>query len=187
MNNSTALYILALVLIWNNKVDICEYKCMIRELKAAHDQQRTFVIAPNQSMSWKGLLLAFGAIAGVTLAVGGFFWLRGFTLVLPFSGLEALALGAALYVTAWRGGTREVITITDDSVSVETGRSKPEQRHDFQRYWTKVILRRPWVAWYPSKLLLCSHGREIEVGRFLNEEERKGLAQVLRSAIHQYA
>ncbi|MCY4154722.1 MAG: DUF2244 domain-containing protein [Gammaproteobacteria bacterium] len=169
---------------------------MIRELKAAHDAHdhdaydqggRTFVVAPNRSMSWKQLSLAFAVIAGVTLIVGGYFWVRGFTLVLPFSGLELLALGAALYITAWRGGTQEVITITDAAVSVETGRSAPEQRYDFQRYWTKVVLRRPWVAWYPSKLLLCSHGREIEIGRFLNEEERKGLAQVLRSALQQRA
>ena len=160
---------------------------MIHELKVSQDQRRTFVIAPNQSMSGRELLLVFSGIAGVTLAIGGYFWLRGFTLVLPFSGLEVLALGAALYITAWRGGAREVITITDDSVCVETGRTRPEQRHDFQRYWTKVILRRPWVAWHPSKLLLCSHGREIEVGRFLNEEERKGLAKILRSAIHHYA
>ena len=160
---------------------------MIHELKASQEQRRTFVIAPNQSMSVKELLLAFSGIAGVTLAVGGYFWIQGFTLVLPFSGLEVLALGAALYITAWRGGAREVITITNDSVYVETGRAQPDQRHDFQRYWTKVVLRRPWVAWYPSKLLLCSHGREIEVGRFLNEEERRGHAKILQSAIHQFA
>ena len=160
---------------------------MIRELKAAPDQRRTFVIAPNQSMSWKELLLVYCAIAGVSLAIAGFFWVQGLTLVLPFSGLELLALGAALYITAWRGGAQEVITITDDSICVETGRARPEQRYDFQRYWTQVVLQRPWVAWYPSKLLLCSHGREIEVGRFLNEEERRGLAVILKSAIHQYA
>lgn len=160
---------------------------MIHELKAAPDQRRTFVIAPNQSMSWKELLLAYCAIAGVSLAIAGYFWVQGLTLVLPFSGLELLALGAALYITAWRGGAREVITITDDSVYVETGRAGPEQRHDLQRYWTRVVLRRPWVAWHPSKLVLCSRGREIEVGRFLNEEERRGLAQVLQSAIKQYA
>ena len=160
---------------------------MIHELTVSQEQRRTFVVAPNQSMSGRELLLVFAGIAGVTLAIGAYFWLQGFTLVLPFSGLEVLALGAALYITAWRGGAREVITITDDSIFVETGRRRPEQRHDFQRYWTKVVLRRPWVAWYPSKLLLCSHGREIEVGRFLNEEERKGLAKILRSAIHQYA
>ena len=160
---------------------------MIHELKAAPDQRRTFVIAPNQSMSWKELTLAYCIIAGVSLAIAGYFWVHGLTLVLPFSGLELLALGAALYITAWRGGAREVITITDDSVYVETGRARPEQRHDLQRYWTRVVLQRPWVAWHPSKLLLCSHGREIEVGRFLNEEERRGLAKILQSAIKQYA
>ena len=160
---------------------------MIHELKGAPDQRRTFVIAPNQSMSWKELLLAYCIISGVSLAIAGYFWVHGLTLVLPFSGLELLALGAALYITAWRGGAREVITITDDSVHVETGRTGPVQRHDFQRYWTRVELRRNWNAWHPSRLLLCSRGREIEVGRFLNEEERRGLAGILRCAIKQYA
>lgn len=159
---------------------------MIQEVETTPDQRRTFVIAPNQSMSWKELLLVYCGIAGVSLAIAVYFWVQGLTLVLPFSGLELLALGAALYITAWRGGAREVITITDDSVSVEAGRAGPEQRHDFQRYWTRVVLQRPWAAWHPSKLLLCSRGREIEVGRFLNEEERRGLARILRAAIYQH-
>lgn len=157
---------------------------MIRELQAAHGGNRTFVIAPNRSMTWKELLLAYCIIAVVSLAIAGYFWIQGLTLVLPFSGLELLALGAALYITAWRGGAQEVVTITDDSVSVETGRSGPARRHDFKRYWTRVVLQRPWAAWHPSKLLLRSHGREVEVGRFLNEEERRGLAEILQSAIH---
>ncbi len=160
---------------------------MIRELKASSDRRRTFIIAPNRSMSWNELLLAYCVIAGVSLVIAIYFWVRGLTLVLPFSGLELLALGAALYITAWRGGAREVITITDESIHVEAGRDKPAQRYDMQRYWTKVVLQRPWVAWHPSKLLLCSHGREIEVGRFLNEGERRGLAKILKSAINQYA
>lgn len=159
---------------------------MIQEVETTPDQRRTFVIAPNQSMSWKELLLVYCGIAGVSLAIAVYFWVQGLTLVLPFSGLELLALGAALYITAWRGGAREVITITDDSVSVEAGRAGPEQRHDFQRYWTRVVLQRPWAAWHPSKLLLCSRGRELEVGRFLNEEERRGLARILRAAIYQH-
>ena len=160
---------------------------MIHELQVAREGDRTFVIAPNRSMTWKELLLAYCIISGVSLAIAGYFWVQGLTLVLPFSGLELLALGAALYITAWRGGAQEVITIAGDSVSVETGRNRPDQRQDFQRYWTRVVLRRPWVAWHPSKLLLCSHGREIEVGRFLNEEERRGLAKLLQSAIKQCA
>ncbi len=158
---------------------------MIQEL-ASEQRRHTVIIAPNQSMSWGGLLLAYTGIAGVTLSVGIYFWAHGFTLVLPFSGLELLALGAALYVTAWRGGRREVITISDDTICVESGRKKPEQRHHFQRYWARVVLQRPWVAWHPSRLLIRARGLEIEVGRFLNEQERTGLARILTSAIGQH-
>jgi len=101
------------------------------------------------------------------------------TLVLPFSGLEILALGAALYVCAWRGGMQEVISVNGDHITVEIGRQSPEQSEKFRRAWTQVILERSWNSWYPSRLLIRSHGRQIEIGRFLNEQERQGFALML--------
>ena len=150
---------------------------------AADSREKTFVISPNQSMSWRELQVAFAVIAVVTLGIAGFFAWHGLTLVLPFAGLELLALGIALYVTAWRGGIREVITIDDDYIIYESGRKEPDNRYSMQRQWARVVLKKPWAAWHPSRLFIRSHGKEIEIGRFLNEEERQGLAQVLTRAI----
>lgn len=136
---------------------------------------------PNQSMNWKEMAVLYALIASFTLAIGLVFYFQGLTLILPFSGLEALALGIALYVTAWRGGIQEVILFTNDSVVIERGRKQPEERHRFQRAWVKIVLERSWNCWYPSRLLLRSHGRQVEIGRFLNEQERQGLAQLLCS------
>ena len=38
--------------------------------------------------------------------------------------------------------------------------------------------RGSWRGW-PSRLLVGSHGREVEVGAFLNEDERQALARRL--------
>jgi len=128
-------------------------------------------------------MLVYLGIATVALAVGLSFYFNGLTLILPFSGLEILALGAALYVSAWRGGEQEVILIDDDRIVIERGRQAPVSRHVFQRAWVKVILERSWNCWYPSRLLLRSHGRQLEVGKFLNEQERQGFALELRNAL----
>ena len=147
----------------------------------------TFVIQPNRSMSWRALITAYGIVASTTMIVGAMCFAAGLPLVLPFSGLEVMVLGIALYMNAWRGGVKEVITISDRALAVEQGRQAPESRVEFQRPWAKVILERPGNSWYPSRLLIRSHGRQVEIGRFLNEQERQGLAQQLRATLRHFA
>lgn len=160
---------------------------MISEMQAAGaGAGRTFVVMPNRAMSWRGLVDAYAGIAGAVLLIAVFFWTKGLPLVLPFSGLELLLLGAVLYTTAWNSNWREVITVGDDVVSIETGRNGPVSHCEFQRPWAKLILARSG-GWYPSRLLIRSHGRQIEIGRFLNEQERQGLAEVLSTALRQGA
>lgn len=145
--------------------------------------QYRFVLRPNRSMSWRGSVVFFCSllfISGVT-AVG--LALLGFWLVLPFTGLEMLALGVGLYVVACRTYECEVISITSDAIRIERGRRYPRQQWTLGRVWTKVILERCPKRWYPSRLLLCSHGRAIEVGRFLDEEERQRLAVELTRSL----
>lgn len=154
---------------------------------AASVGQQVFVIQPNCSMSWQGQVLAFIFIGSVTLGVGVVCLLVGLPLVLPFSGLEVSALAAALYLSTRRGNIREVLTIDERAIAVESGRRVPEQREEFQRYWARVVLERSRNSWYPSRLLLRSHGRQVEVGRFLNEQERQGLALELRRVLAQAA
>lgn len=156
---------------------------MIYQLAAAGSPLQTFVVRPNQSMSWQGMLLAFSGMAIVIIGIGATCFAIGLPLVLPFSGVELFALGAAFYLTARRGDVREVITISADGLVVETGRGGPETRAEFQRHWARVVLEPPRHGWYPSRLLIRSHGRAIEVGRFLNEQERRGLALELRAAL----
>ena len=156
---------------------------MVQYLDDPGSSRTGFVVKPNQAMSWQSLLFVYLGITAISMTIAISFYVIGLTLILPFSGLEVLALGAALYVCAWRGGVREVITINENIIAVESGRDAPETRHEFQRAWAKVVLERSWNSWYPSQLLIRSHGRQVEVGRFLNEQERQGLALELKRAL----
>lgn len=138
---------------------------------------------PNKAMPWHQLVRLYCIIALFSLGVAIGFFSQGLTLILPFAGLELIALGIVLYVSAWRGGVREVINIADDKVRIETGRDSAEQQHQFERAWVQVVLEQSWHNWYPSRLYLRSHGQQVEIGHFLNEQERQGLAKELYRAI----
>ena len=156
---------------------------MIVNLTDSKEAEQGFIIMPNQAMPWPRLVWIYVVFAGFTLGIAAGFFARGFILILPFAGLELLALGGALYISARRGGVREVITISAETVRVETGRDQPEQSHEFKRPWAQVVLQRAWHHWYPSRLLIRSHGRAVEIGGFLSEGERRGLARQLRNMI----
>jgi uncharacterized membrane protein len=53
----------------------------------------------------------------------------------------------------------------------------------FPRHWAQVRIRAAASPLHPSRLTIESHGRRFEVGSFLNEQERQGLAQRLRRLI----
>lgn len=142
-----------------------------------------FVIRPNCSLSWQQTVQIFGGIAVVALTIGAFLTLMGAWLVLPFAGLEVIALGAGLYVCARRGAEREVISILPDRIAIERGRYRPQFRCELLRAWATVHLLRASRRGYPSRLTIRSHGREVEVGACLVEEEREELAQALRRTL----
>lgn len=142
-----------------------------------------FVIRPNCSLSWRGAVCFFLLVAVVLFSIAGWFALAGAWLILPFAGFELLVLGAGLYVCAQRSVRREVITIGDDVVEVSRGRYDARQVDRFTRAWVRVALERPRHPWYPSRLTLGSHGRRVEIGCCLSDDEREGLAEKLNEVL----
>lgn len=142
-----------------------------------------FVLSPNPAPPWPDIRLFFIVLATPSLLVAsGFAWL-GFWPILPFAGLELLGLAAALYATAKRAELREVVRISKDKIEIEKGRRHPEERVEMRSTWAKVLLKRPNTPLRASRLVISSHGSEVEVGPFLVEEERRQLASALRKAI----
>jgi uncharacterized membrane protein len=142
------------------------------------------VIRPNQSLSWRQAIRVYTAIASVCLGIGIAFALHGFWTVLPFAGLEILVLGAAFYLCLTRSQIREVVSVNASVVTVEKGRQTPEERWECPRAWARISLQQPHIAWYPSRLAIAFQGRQVELGAFLNEEERRALAAELQQVIH---
>ncbi len=154
---------------------------LTRDNKQGSSQSR-FVIRPNSSLSWRGNLLLFVFMVMISFGIAGVFAAKGYWVVFPFAGLEMAALGLALMLCSWRASRCEVVSISDDKVEVIVGRHKPERRYTFNRHWARVVLAPPVIKGYPNRLVLRSHGRELEVGACLNNEERQQLAQAIQNA-----
>ena len=144
---------------------------------------RRLVLTARCSLTPRNARLFVGSVAAATFAVAGFFTAQGFWPVLPFAGLEIALLSWAVRASMRAGARQETITITADSVLVERHDVHGDRLSVFPRHWVRVKLHAPRAALHPQRLVLESQGRSCEVGEFLTEDERRGLAVRLKQLV----
>ena len=110
------------------------------------------------------------------IAIG--FALLGAWVVLPFVGLEIFALGFAFYYVNSHESDYESISIDGNSLVVERGSRQHISQHELNPYW--VTVQRRESANGELKLYLLSHGKSVEVGRYLTRKQREVLADQLQ-------
>lgn len=147
------------------------------------DAPQRLEIRPNCSLSVRGARLFFASACVVPFGMGGVLAWKGFWPILPFAGLEMALLGWALKVSLERRFHRQTITVTERQVQVDSLDGHGSSQVVFPRHWARVKLRRPAARLHPSRLTIESHGRQYELGGFLTEEERRGLALRLQRLI----
>ncbi len=143
-----------------------------------------FIVRRNQSLSWRGNKLFIYFMAAISFGIAGMFAFKGAWLILPFAGLEILALTIGLYMCSLHGRDQEVVTIDDDLVKVEKGRKKPNEVWQFERAWVSLELINSPIQGHPSKLVIRSKGKVTEIGKCLTNDERKSLSDSLAKALH---
>lgn len=143
----------------------------------------TIQLAPHCSLRPRSAVLVFASLCTVSFAIAGLLALRGLWPILPFAGLEMLALGWALYLSMRRRNDVQTITVTEDRIDIRTRDRHGCEQVMFPRHWAQVKLRDADTALHPSRLTIQSHGRSYEVGSFLTEEERRALAKRLVRSI----
>lgn len=159
------------------------------EPSAAADEQtplpevRRLVLTARCSLTPRGARIFIGSMAATTFAVAAFFTLQGFWPILPFAGLEIALLTWAVRASMRSGARRETIIITADSVTIERHDDRGNRSSVFPRHWVRVKLHAPLAALHPQRLVLESQGRSCEVGEFLTEDERRGLAVRLKQLV----
>ena len=140
-------------------------------------------IAPHCSLSPRGARWFFASVCVASLSVALPISLLGYWLVLPFAGLEIGLLAWALRSSMARRHHRQTIVISEATVAIEDLTPPAPRRIEFPRHWAQVRIRAGGSPLHPSRLTVESHGRRHEIGSFLNEQERQGLAKRLRRLI----
>ncbi|MEO6799381.1 MAG: DUF2244 domain-containing protein [Rhodanobacter sp.] len=133
----------------------------------------TIWLKPNRSLSRRGLRRLIVVLVVLVLTTAELGALQGNVFAPLFALVESAAMALALSV-AWRAGDRcERITLDKSSLEV---RSLPGSRSvRFQSYWVRVRMETG-----NGRLLLSSHGRDVEIGAFLAESERVVLTEKLK-------
>ena len=134
----------------------------------------------NNSLSSSGRRLVFAFILTVSFGIAAAFSVAlGAWPILPFAGIEMVVLYVAFRYVDRHSADYERITIRGDSVAVEVREGARIAHFELNRYWAQVVCEHEG-----AHLALRSHGREIEVGRHLCDEQRlemaRGLARDLR-------
>jgi uncharacterized membrane protein len=131
-----------------------------------------YIARRNNSLSSTGRRFAFGFILTVSLGIAAAFSLVfGAWPILPFAGIEMAVLYLAFRYIDRHAGDYERITIRGDSVEVEVREGRRVTRQEFKRCWAQIVCEDGG-----ARLALRSHGREIELGRHVNDEQRAEMA-----------
>lgn len=153
--------------------------CNALRFATQSDQGMEWSLKRNCSVTPAQLGWLYASMCVVSLAVAGFFWSQGATLVLPFAVLELIAVAVAFLVYARHAADSERIRLLEGRLVVEQEMAGRTKRCEFAREWVRVA---------PSEesgqmIELCGGGQSVRVGRFVRPELRPVLAQEIRQAL----
>ncbi len=142
------------------------------------------ILKPNNSATWRFNMTVVASLALIATLISTFFLLQGLWLIAPFSGMEVLALLACLYLCAQSNIQTEVIKFSPDKVIIEQGRTFAEKSWEYHRSWAKIFVRKHRHRGHPDQVVIRSHGKELELGSFLNKNDKEALVKKLRKIIY---
>ena len=140
------------------------------------------VIRPNRSLSWRGRRVLLGAVIALNLILAGFMLAIGAPLVLPFLGLDVLAVWLALNASFRAAERKERVRVSAEAITVSR-----EDEKGARLVWTSATAFTGVDVEQPdedeARVHLRIYRRRLTLARALSPPERLEFAQALRSAI----
>lgn len=149
---------------------------LVSEIDAYNSFKVTF--KPNSALSAASKQKVVISLTVIPCVIGIAFCFLGAWLVLPFVGLEIVALAYAFYYVNQHETDYESISIDADSLVVERCVGETLTQQVINPYWVKVVQHE--LSNGELHLYLQSHGKEIEIGRYLTRKQRELLARQLK-------
>lgn len=144
----------------------------------------TWLIKRNCSASPRQLAAVLLSLVAVSFTFGVGFAAAGLWLVLPFVGLELLAVAIAFLCYGRHAADFERIVLADGRLSVEQFDAQRRREFDFVLPWVRVETSEHGQAMGSRvRVELVSERWRVEVGRHLLDARRKVLARELKTAL----
>lgn len=141
-------------------------------------------LTPHRSLNRQGFYVLMGLVILVNVVVAGMFVALGAWPIAGFAGLDVLLVWWAFRVNFADARKLERISITEHELVLDRESEKhPPQQQRFVRRWVRVELEEDRERELIGSLLLISGRTRVAVGEFLAPEERKSLAEALKSAL----
>ncbi len=142
------------------------------------------VLKPNNSSSWQFNMKIVTSLAVIATLLSGYLTFHGLWLVIPFAIFEVGFVFICFYLRMKANIRREVITFDESSVVIERGTYHAEKTWKYHRLWAKIFVKKPTIHGYPKQIFIRSHGKELELGAFLNKKDKEILIKDLKNVIY---
>jgi uncharacterized membrane protein len=135
------------------------------------------VLRPHRSLSPAGFKTMFSILVALNIAAAMYAWALHALLVLPFLGLDLLAVWIAFRVSYRDGLVEERVRVSPDHVLVEQQDGRGGRTHWVtSALWARPSLEEKWIA-------IRAGGKEVRIGAFLSRPEREDFARALSDAL----
>tara|TARA_B100001094_G_scaffold328438_1_gene388860 strand:- start:2018 stop:2503 length:486 start_codon:yes stop_codon:yes gene_type:complete len=145
------------------------------------DSDYLISLSPNSSLVGIYRIIFLSSITLVCGGIGIIFYFFGAALILPFAGLELIILFIAFYLSFKWSSNKEKIYLSQDIVKVEKGVNKAEYTWKEFRTFTYFNIKKDRDK--SVRLSFRSKGKDIYIGDFLNEDDKKILKDEIKSII----
>ncbi|MFV1849348.1 MAG: DUF2244 domain-containing protein [Thalassospira sp.] len=139
---------------------------------------------PPRSLSRRAARNILFMLAALTTTIGFIFWSVGAWPVIGFLGVDVILLALAFHFSFRSARAEERIELRPGTLRVTQISARGERAEfDFQPYWLRVVLERGEDD--QCALFLRTHGKSLEIARFLGADEKTDLAARLEAVLRQ--
>ena len=156
---------------------------MINTQLNSQQNQGHIVLSPNMSACWQTTKIFLYIVSGFALVIGLMFAALGLWMILPFSGIEIAVLYIVMYRVSRKCHCQEVIHLDGEGVRVEQGMKTPLNVWQLDLFWTRLVVKPSAHPWHPRKVVLRGRHDQIEIGTFLNDDDKELLIRQLQGVI----
>lgn len=140
-------------------------------------------LTPHRSLGRNGFIVLMVSISAICFVAGVLFYAIGAWPIMGFFGLDVLLIYLAFKLNYRSGRAYEQVVLTTDELQVHQVTPRGQvTSHSFNPFWVRLLVDRTEDEGVTG-LKLTSHGKDLQIGSFLNPDDRESFADALSQAL----